>query len=76
MMGVFALLFANRIDAPPHAANPRDRTGSIGRSLPATISGQQVAGFLRSRRPWWHTRLVLNRQRRFFYGYRPAVPVV
>ncbi|KZS73004.1 hypothetical protein A4G29_08605 [Mycobacterium kansasii] len=76
MMGVFALLFANRIDASPHAANPRDRTGSICRNLPAMISGQRVVGFLRSRGPWWHTRLVLNRQRRFFYGYRPAVPVV
>jgi hypothetical protein len=24
----------------------------------------------------WHTHFVLNMQRRFFYGYRPAVPVV
>jgi hypothetical protein len=23
----------------------------------------------------WHTQFVLNMQRRFFYGYRPAVPV-
>lgn len=32
--------------------------------------------FLRGHSRRWHTRFVLNTQPRFFYGYRPAVPVV
>ncbi len=31
---------------------------------------------LRRRGRWWHTPYVLMQQGRFFYGYRPAVPVV
>ena len=31
---------------------------------------------LRRHGPRWHTQHVLIKQRRFFYGYRPAVPVV
>ena len=46
-------------------------TGDVAR-YPVRMCAQTI---LHRHSLWWHTRLVLNAQR-FFYGYRPAVPVV
>jgi hypothetical protein len=51
-------------------------------SLCIVASGMSAPTYRRLATPlrWnaskWHTHFVLNMQRRFFYGYRPAVPVV